>query len=441
MLFRSRTKPRVCVIGLDGVPIGLLQRLADEGVMPRTAAIIGRGGLRAMRASLPPVSSVSWTCFMTGANPAEHGIFGFTDVSPDSYQLRFPTFADVRAPTMWDRLGERRLRCCVINQPSTYPARQLPGALVSGFVALQLEKSVWPKEHLAALRRLNYRIDVDTKDAREKPEALLDDLMATHATRAEAVRYFWERERWDYFQAVVTGTDRLHHFLWNAVVQADHPLHGRAMSYYQAVDSMIGEQWDRFHKGRPGDREGEGFAMLSDHGFTGLRFDVRLNAWLREEGYLDYAKDDPTSVADIAPQATRAFCLDPGRIYLNVRGRFAQGCVDPASASALRDEIATKLRSLTHDGEPVIRRVFAREEAFHGPLLDQSPDLVAIGHDGFDLKGTTRGQEAFATTHFQGMHTWDDAFVWSLLPVREEPDISEVARPITAHLGVPAWVK
>jgi len=139
MLFRSRTKPRVCVIGLDGVPIGLLQRLVDQGVMPRTAAIIGRGGLRAMRASLPPVSSVSWTCFMTGANPAEHGIFGFTDVGPDSYQLRFPTFADVKTPTFWDRLGERGLRCAVINQPSTYPARQLPGAIVSGFVALQLE--------------------------------------------------------------------------------------------------------------------------------------------------------------------------------------------------------------------------------------------------------------------------------------------------------------
>ena len=435
MLFRSRHKPRVCVIGLDGVPIGLLQRLAAEGVMPRTAAIIGRGGLRAMKASLPPVSSVSWTCFMTGANPAEHGIFGFTDVSPESYRLRFPTFADVRAPTMWDRLGERGLRCCVINQPSTYPAREVPGALVSGFVALQLEKSVWPKEHLAALRRLNYRIDVDTKDAREKPEALLDDLMATHATRAEAVRYFWEREQWDYFEAVVTGTDRLHHFLWNAVVKADHPLHGRAMSYYKAVDGMIGEQWDRFHKGRPGDREGEGFMLLSDHGFTGLRFDVRLNAWLREEGYLDYAKDDPTSVGDIAPQATRAFCLDPGRIYVNVRGRFAQGCVDPAGASALRDEIATKLRALTHDGEPAIRRVFTREEAFHGPLLGQAPDLVAISHDGFDLKGTTRGQDIFASTHFQGMHTWDDALVWTLLPVPEEPEIAALAGAITAHLA------
>jgi len=435
MLFRSRPKPRVCVIGLDGVPIGLLQRLADEGVMPRTAAIIRGGALRRMRASLPPVSSVSWTCFMTGANPAEHGIFGFTDVLPDSYQLRFPTFSDVRTPTMWDRLGERKLRCCVINQPSTYPARGISGALVSGFVALQLEKSVWPKEHLPALRQMGYRVDVDTKEAREKPETLLDDLMATHKTRCEAVRYFWEREQWDYSEAVVTGTDRLHHFLWSAVTEASHLLHARAMAYYQAVDLLVGGLWDRFHKNRPAEREGEGFVMLSDHGFTGVRRDVRLNAWLREQGYLSYARDDPTSLGDIAPRETRAFCLDPGRIYLNAKGRFAGGCVGPAEAPALRDEIAAKLRALTHDGEPVVRRVFTREEVFRGPLLDHAPDLVAISRDGFDLKGTTRGDEAFATTHFQGMHTWDDAFVWTLLPLPDEAEISQLAGPILDHLG------
>lgn len=433
MLFRSRAKRRVTVIGLDGMPFGLLQRLASEGVMPRVAAIIAAGGLRKMRASLPPVSSVCWTSFMTGANPAEHGIFGFTDVASESYQLRFPTFAEVKMPTLWDRLGERGLRCCVINQPSTYPARPVPGALVSGFVALQLAKSVWPKEHLPALARMDYRIDVKTQGAREHPEGLLADLEVTHATRVEAARYFWERERWDYFQVVVTGTDRLHHFLWNAVNQTDHPLHGRAMDYYQAVDTLVGELWDRYHQGAAADCEGEGFVLLSDHGFTEARWEVRLNAWLREQGYLVYAKDDPASVADIAP-ATRAFALDPGRIYLNVMGRFVQGCVEPAEAAILRDDIATKLLTLTHEGQPVIRRVFTREEAFHGPLFDRAPDLVAISHDGFDLKGTTRGTEVITPTQFQGMHTWDNVFVWSRLPLPVDPEISQLAEPIEGYL-------
>ena len=439
MLFRSRKKRRICVVGLDGVPFGLLERLAGEGVMPRTAAIIGRGSLQKMRASLPPVSSVSWSCFMTGANPAEHGIFGFTDVGRDSYQLRFPIFTDIAIPTFWDRLGARGLRCAVINQPATYPAREFPGALVSGFVALQLGKSVWPKDHLRALEQMGYRIDVDTQKARENPAGLLDDLEVTLSKRREAAVYFWEREEWDYFQLVVTGTDRLHHFLWRAVDEAGDLLHERAMRYYASVDALIGELWDRFDKGRSGDREGEGFMLLSDHGFTGVRFEVRLNAWLRENGYLEYAKDDPTSVADMAPGA-RAFALDPGRVHLNVKGRFAQGCVDPEEAPALSQEIAEKLSALTYEGQPVIRRVFTREEAFRGPRLELAPDLVAISHDGFDLKGTTRGEEIFATTHFQGMHTWDDAFVWSLLIGQEASScptslvISELAGVIEGYL-------
>jgi predicted AlkP superfamily phosphohydrolase/phosphomutase len=430
MLFlRGRKKKRLCVIGLDGVPHGLLVRLAERSVMPRTAAILREGGLRKMRASLPPVSSVSWSCFMTGANPAEHGIFGFTDASPEDYQLRFPTFADLAVPTFWDTLGERGKRCAVINQPATYPAREFPGALVSGFVALQLQKSVWPRTHLPALDRIGYRIDVDTKTAREDPDGLLDDLEATLRTRRMAAGYFWKQEQWDYFQVVVTGTDRLHHFLWQPVVDEADPRHDRVMGYYGKVDEFIAGMWEALHQGRSADEEGEGFMLLSDHGFTGLRKDVRLNAWLRGNGYLEYAGEDASSVAAISAD-TRAFALDPGRIHINAKGRFARGCVEPDEVPVLREELAEGLGGLTFEGERAIEHVFRREEAFRGPLLDLAPDLVLVSADGFDLKGTTRGNEVFADSHFQGMHTWDDAFLWTLLPMVENPDISQPASAI-----------
>ncbi|MBN1459548.1 MAG: alkaline phosphatase family protein [Armatimonadetes bacterium] len=430
MRFWKRKRNRACVVGLDGVPIGLLQRLAAEGIMPRTAAIISGGGLRAMRASLPPISSVSWSCFMTGANPAEHGIFGFTDVAPGSYQLRFPTFSDLAVPTFWDELGKKGRRCAVLNQPATYPAREFPGALVSGFVALQLSHSVWPKSHLPALEQIGYRIDVDSKRARENPDGLLDDLEATLRTRRQAAGYFWKQEEWDYFQVVVTGTDRLHHFLWHALEDANDPRHKRVMRYYHTVDEFIGGLWDRFHEGRSGDREGEGFVMLSDHGFTALRRDVRLNAWLRDNGYLSYAVDEPTSIADIDPENTRAFALDPGRIHINTRGRFAGGSVATEDVLALRQELAERLASLACEGEPVIERVFTREEAFRGPKTELAADLVLISHDGFDLKGTTKGEEVFAPSHFQGMHTWRDAFLWTLLPMPDDPEVSDPASRI-----------
>lgn len=431
---RRRPRRRACAVGLDGVPHGLLKRLADTGVMPRTADIVEGGGLRQMRASLPPISSVSWSCFMTGANPAQHGIFGFTDADPDTYKLRFPTFTDLAAPTFWDRLGQRGLRSAVINQPATYPAREIPGALVSGFVALQLAKSVWPRDHLPPLERMGYRIDVDSRKGRDDPDGLLADLESTLHTRRKAAAYFWDREHWDYFQLVVTGTDRLHHFLWNAVVDEHDPRHDRTMAYYRAVDELIGDIWDRFHHGRSADDEGQGFLLLSDHGFGALRRDVRLNAWLRQHGYLHYEKDEPESVADISP-ATRAFVLDPGRVYLNVKGRFGRGSVMPADVQALRDEIASGLGELTFEGDKVIARVFTREQAYRGPKFDRAPDLVAIGADGFDLKGTTKAQDVFAETYFQGMHTWDDAFVWSRLPVPDDPEISQLAGVIEGWLS------
>ncbi len=438
MLFRKRNtnKNRACLLGLDGVPIGLLQRLTAEGVMPRTAAILQGGTLRAMRASLPPVSSVSWSSFMTGANPGVHGIFGFTDVDSATYKLRFPTFADLACPTLWDRLGEAGLRSCVINQPSTYPARKIPGALLAGFVAPDFVRSIFPPELVPPLRSMGYRIDVDTQHARENPDSLLDDLDATLAARRQAALWLWEREAWDCFELVITGTDRLHHFLWRAVVDADDPRHARAMRFYTAVDALVGELWDRFHAGRSADTEGEGFLLLSDHGFTGLRKEVRLNAWLREQGYLRYRTDDPTTVADLDPAATRAFVLDPGRIYLNRTSRFPHGPVSEEEAAPLAAELTARLQSLTYEGQPVIAHLFPRAQAFSGTKTDAAPDLVLVGHPGFDLKGTTRGAEIFTDTHFQGMHTWDDALVWTTLPLPQTPEIADLAGPIMGHLGL-----
>lgn len=431
-LLRARKKRRACVVGLDGVPIGLLRGLADRGVMPRTAQILSRGSLQQMKAALPPISSVSWSSFMTGANPAEHGIFGFTEVDPQTYQLRFPLFSELAVPTLWDRLGEKGKRCAILNQPATYPARAVPGVLVSGFVAPSFSKSVWPAQHMAALRGMAYQVDVDTEGARENPERLLDDLMEAVKIRRKAIAYFWEREDWDYFQIVVTETDRLHHFLWHAVEDADRPLHGRAMEVYQGIDLLVGEMWD-LHARRSGAAEGDGFVMLSDHGFCELKQEVCLNAWLREHGYLEYAKDDPASVADIA-DGTRAFCLDPGRIYVNRKGRFGRGCVPEEEAAALAEEIAEGLGALTWAGEPVMAEVFRRAAVYRGPRVGFAPELVALGRPGFDMKGTTKSKEVFASPHFQGMHTWEDAFVWSRLALREEPEISEVAPALLAWL-------
>jgi predicted AlkP superfamily phosphohydrolase/phosphomutase len=407
-LFKKKKNRKVCVVGLDGVPFSLLQDFCGRGLMPATAKLVASGRLHRMKASLPEISAVSWTDFMTGTNSGTHGIFGFTDFKPGSYELRFPNFQDVRAETIWDVLGRRGRKSIVINQPSTYPARPLNGVLVSGFVALDLAKAVYPAPQKLALEKMGYQIDIDTARAREDHEFLWQDLAKTMVGRQKALNYFWG-DPWDYFELVVTGTDRLHHYLWNAGQDPAHPHHRSFLDFYRQADRVI----ERIATGlRQEDGREPVLYLLSDHGFARLDLEVNLNAWLEREGYLAFETAAPKGLEEIAP-SSRAFALDPNRIYLNLRGKFPKGSVDPAAAKPLRDEIHAKLERLEHQGRKVVRRVFAAEDVYTGPLTGRGPDLLAVSEYGFDFKGTARKKEVFTTTNLQGMHTWDDAFFWA----------------------------
>jgi predicted AlkP superfamily phosphohydrolase/phosphomutase len=420
----SKTKKtsRACVIGLDGVPYSMIVELAHRGIMSTMARLMDIGKIHQMKASLPEISAVSWTDFMTGTDSGTHGIYGFTDFKPHSYEIRFPNFLDVRAPTLWDKLGAKGKKSIVINQPSTYPARKIDGVLVSGFVALELAKAVWPMTYRAALEQMGYQIDVDIVKSRESPEVLWQELNKTMAGGQKALNFFWETE-WDYFEFVVTGTDRLHHFLWQAYEDPAHPSHQNFLDFYRHIDRLIGKIVAAYHKLA---NTYAGFYILSDHGFTGIVQEVYLNAWLERNGYLRFIKPDPAGLEDIHGRS-KAFALDPNRIYLNLESRFPKGSVQRTSRKALKAEIAGKLGKLEYQGRRVVRKVFLAEDVYSGPLVGKGPDLIVVGEPGFDMKGSVRRKEVFGRSGLQGMHTWDDAFFWATEDHGNDLDIADLA--------------
>lgn len=123
---------KVVIIGLDGIPYSLLKSYMAQGIMPHFQEMAAAGQLLPMKSTLPEVSSVAWSSFMTGKNPADHGIFGFMEIDRDNYEYRFPNFTSLKAPTFWENLD---LLTVAVNIPQTYPARPFKGVLVSGFVA------------------------------------------------------------------------------------------------------------------------------------------------------------------------------------------------------------------------------------------------------------------------------------------------------------------
>ena len=437
---KKTSRPRVFILGLDGTPYGLMQDLFDRGVLKNLAEIARQGSFLQMATTIPDVSSVAWTTFMTGVNPGRHGIFGFMDLRPGTYTTFFPNATNVRSPCIWHLIGKEGRRSVIINMPSTYPAQELNGVLIAGFVAIDLEKATFPRSLVPWLKETGYLLDVDAAKARQDQKAFFQELHTSLEKSEQTMRKLMREVDWDLFAAIVTGTDRLHHYFWDAYEEEASAYHQPFLDYYQAVDAMAGRLYEEL--------KGEAvFLALSDHGFARLRRDFYANRWLEEHGYLAFRGDKRESVADADPARTRAFCLDPGRIYINARRRFPGGCVTPGKpCEALVDELCQALEEMTvpgPGGNParLIRRAFRKEELFQGPFLNSAPDVVLLGEPGTNLKGATNRIEALDTGGpFTGMHTQDDAFFLCdrSVSVTQGLHILDVSKTAVTLLGSPA---
>ncbi len=415
---------KVMVIGLDGVSFRLLQDYITEGYLPECKKILeNRFKLHQMDASIPEVSSTSWTSFMTGVNPGEHGIFGFTDLRSNTYKTFFPNSTDVHTPTVWDILGKtvngrssslsdkyqtklpKPLRSIVLNIPQTYPALPFNGVLTAGFVCPDLRKGTYPDTAYNYLQSIGYLSDVDASKAIDQHDAFFKEVFLALEKRVIAYEHLLNNEPWDLFIGVITETDRMHHFFFDAARDPRHPYHNVFISFYKEIDRVIGRLFTRFMEMT----NGKGiFMTMSDHGFTVIKQEVYINAWLAQEGLLKINNHE--EYFEQIDTGTKAFAMDPARIYVNMEGKYPRGSVKASEKKQFISELRSALTSLIdNDGNPIIKAVYENDVLYHGPLCEKGPDLVCLAQDGYDLKGRLKRQEVFGKGHFTGMHTRYDA--------------------------------
>ena len=98
---------------------------------------------------------------------------------------------------------------------------------------------------------------------------------------------------------------------------------------------------------------------------------------------------EPGGLKDITPDS-RAFCLDPARIYVHLKDKYARGPVTGSEYEANRQELKKVFESLSYNGVKVVKKVFFKEEIFFGPYVDDAPDLYILGEPGFDLKSSLK---------------------------------------------------
>ena len=406
---------RLLLLGLDGLSWPLLEPLLAAGVMPTLAQLRREGAWGPLTSVVPTQSAAAWATFLTGQNPARHGVVDFTVRQTDgSYRHAKPH----PASTFWHHLAQAGLRVGVLNFPVTYPPDPVPEGsfLVSGMLSPQGRTFSHPPalgaELLAAVP--GYRLDVEWQLYAGRPEALLDDLTDMTRQRAQAAVYLRDRYDPDCLAVAFVAPDRLLHALW-ADLDATHPRHDadrgaalrpRIHAFFGALDEAVGALVSAVG--------GAMVLVVSDHGFQAAAWQFRVDDWLAGQGWLvrgatrsrlerwarrldrpgvrrvrkRLIKDVSRHLTTFAPGGTldwpRTVAFSPWNVQqgirLNVRGREPQGTVEPGGAyEALRDEIRQALRAAVEPrgGQGVVDRVWRREENLcRSPFLfDARPGL------------------------------------------------------------------
>jgi predicted AlkP superfamily phosphohydrolase/phosphomutase len=369
--------------------------------MPHTRELLKQGKITKARTSLPPNSAVSWSSIFTGRNPGGHGVFGFTDFLEGSYTVAYHHNMWLKAKPFWQKNHDKRT--IIVNLPATYPPQALNGVHISGFVSPQLNRSVFPREEVGLLKDSGYMVDVSAPFSETEIPMFLGELSKALENRVNVVKKLLQG-KWDILFFVVSGTDRIGHYLWDAYMNKRNLYHGEFIEYFRKVDDVIGDTTELF----PPETA---LLILSDHGMAGSSTAFNLNTFFKEEGYL-MLDDKPEINYNAIKKPTRAFASETNKIQLNLESKFPRGSVKSSDLIGLADEIKDLLTGVRLGGRRVVKSVYTKDEVFDGPYSALGPELVVLPNDGFSLKTGLFSKELTSVDSLQGRHTENDAFLY-----------------------------
>ena len=92
---QSAARPKLLVLGIDGMSADRAERLMQEGKLPNLAALAKQGGYSRLAPSNPAQSPVSWSSLVTGTNPGKTGIYDFLRRKPAKVRSAFSPGVDI----------------------------------------------------------------------------------------------------------------------------------------------------------------------------------------------------------------------------------------------------------------------------------------------------------------------------------------------------------
>lgn len=431
---------RLIVFGVDGGTLELVRPLAARGLLPNFARVMEQGVVGELGSTFPPMTFPAFTTFMTGKNPGGHGVFDFFERVPGRYGVRFVNARSRRSRTLWRLLSEAGRRVTVIGFPVTYPPEPVNGLMISGFdapgIGAKADRTCfYPASFYDELRREvgDYIITptVDMLRAHDHPAEGVNAIVETIERKVRTALCAQARERWDCLAFMLIESDFAGHRYWKyydpASPQYDPgapaELREGLPKVYGAIDQALGRLM-------AADPEA-GVLIFSDHGFGGASTKaVFLNRFLEQQGLLKFAADNSRSGSlggkvrlgarlamarlkdyglHYMPEALRTPLLRSMKLgnqiesrirfggidwrhttvysdespyfpalWINLAGRESAGIVSPDRYDEMCARAAAVLGKWCdpESGQPVVKRVYRREEIYRGEQVERAPDLL-----------------------------------------------------------------
>lgn len=233
-----------------------------------------------------------------------------------------------------------------------------------------------------------------------------DDMEWTVAQSRKMFHSFLRRDD-DLIVQCFEFPDRVGHVFWR-IVDPKHPAYDAKLAAewgdallkaYQLMDAIVGDAMAAAEK------NDALLLVASDHGFASYRRHVHYNTWLvlnrymtlktgveAKERDLEMLFDQGQFWENVDWSKTRAYSMGLGEVYVNLKGREAQGIVEPGPEyDALKAELKERLVAMVdpETGEHPVRRVVTREEAYRKFDPNMIPDLFVMNNDGYRVSWQT----------------------------------------------------
>lgn len=124
----SKPKPRVVVVGVNGMELDVIRPLLVKGEMPNLAKVIKNGAYGKLRTVDAPNCPRVYSTLFTSTKPDENGVTGFIvgGITANTNMLK--------QEPIWSILSKNGVSVGMANVPATFPVMPVNGYMISGML-------------------------------------------------------------------------------------------------------------------------------------------------------------------------------------------------------------------------------------------------------------------------------------------------------------------